>query len=99
MCDLRYCLFTCMWQGMWQSVDSAPNGQLNQCTHCDEVRCGPAFVQCAGANRRRCGILSDIDRDAELEVCQAVQPEQWWRDPVLKETVRGFSGGGGKEGG
>ena len=31
---------------------------------CDEVQCGPAFVACAGATRRRAGIDSDIPRPA-----------------------------------
>jgi hypothetical protein len=47
--------------------DAAPD-QLSTCLKCDEVMCGPAFITCAGANRRRCGITSDITR-AAAEVC------------------------------
>jgi hypothetical protein len=57
--------------------------KLNRCTNCDEKRCGPAFVKCAGANRRRSGIVSDIDRDLDQEVCQSVDKE-WWTDENLQ---------------
>lgn len=87
MCDLRYCLFTCIWQGLFDQVDNSETG-LNKCTHCDEVRCGPDFVMCAGANRRRSGILSDIDRDMETEVCSEVTPPDWWKDPLIQQTWR-----------
>jgi len=59
---------------------------LNRCTRCDEIICGPAFVECAGANRRRTGIQSDIQRDAESEVCTKVQPKEWWQDPVMQNA-------------
>jgi hypothetical protein len=85
VCDLRRCIFTCVWQGLFNEVNTGQTDQaLNKCTHCDEVRCGPDFIVCAGANRRRAGILSDIDRNLEQEVCSAVD-EQWWEDKVLKE--------------
>jgi len=91
MCDLRYCIFTCIWYGLFSQVDgvAADNNstQLNPCTHCDEMRCGREFVTCAGANRRRAGILSDIERDTENEVCRDVTPE-WWNDPVLDKQWR-----------
>ena len=48
----------------------------------DEERCGPAFLACAGANRRRAGIVSDIQRD-DRELCQEASPHG------------GSSGGGG----
>ena len=32
------------------------------CLQCDEYSSGPAFIKCAGANRRSSGIISDIDR-------------------------------------
>lgn len=85
MCDLRLCLFTCTWQGMFNEVDTGKEGQtLNRCTLCDELRCGPQFVRCAGANRRRSGILSDIDRDLDTEVCTEVETD-WWNDPIIQE--------------
>ena len=70
MCDQRACLFTCLWslaRGEKNNRDAAPD-QLSTCLKCDEVMCGPAFITCAGANRRRCGITSDITR-AAAEVC------------------------------
>jgi hypothetical protein len=99
MCDLRKCVFTCMWYGLFKTIDdSAPTtsaddgttpskNALNPCTACDEQRCGPAFVQCAGANRRRSGIVSDIQRDPDAEVCQAVRPPAWWTDPQLHQLA------------
>lgn len=39
-----------------------------ECLKCDENTCGPAFIKCAGANRRSSGIISDIDR-VSSEVC------------------------------
>merc|ERR1719330_370674 len=33
-----------------------------KCLKCDEEYCGPAFIKCAGANRRSTGIISDISR-------------------------------------
>jgi hypothetical protein len=52
-------------------------GALNACLKCDEKMCGPAFITCAGANRRRSGIISDIERDVEsdstsVEICEFV---------------------------
>jgi hypothetical protein len=58
---------------------------LNRCTYCDEKRCGPEFVTCAGANRRRSGILSDIERDQSNEVCSVVE-NNWWKNNELQET-------------
>ena len=44
---------------------------LNPCTLCDEKRYGPQLLRCVGANRVRCGILSDIER--HNEVCTVVR--------------------------
>lgn len=41
------------------------DGSLNPCLACDEQECGPAFRKCAGANRRRCSISTDIPRFAD----------------------------------
>jgi hypothetical protein len=38
---------------------------LNRCLECDEKICGRDFLSCAGANRRRTGIYSDIGRADE----------------------------------
>jgi hypothetical protein len=99
MCDLRKCVFTCMWYGLFKTIDdSAPatstdgtttpsKNALNPCTACDEQRCGPAFVKCAGANRRRSGIVSDIQRDPDSEVCHSIRPPAWWTDPQLHQLA------------
>lgn len=89
LCDLRKCIFTCLFYGMFGDVDGgAGTGTvLNACTQCDERRCGPDFIQCAGANRRRSGIVSDISRDEATEVCQTVSPD-WWQDEELQESWR-----------
>jgi hypothetical protein len=72
---------------------------LNACTECDERRCGPAFIACAGANRRRSGIVSDIARNEATEVCHSVR-YGWWDDPALQqEWQRNGPNGGGTGGG
>ncbi len=86
MCDLKNCIFTCLWHTLFSQVNSG-NGQpqaLNPCTLCDEKRCGPAFVTCAGANRRRSGILSEFERDTKLEVC-STNDVGWWNDTILQD--------------
>ena len=79
MCDRRQCVFSCLWESIASRGihGGSANERLNRCTQCDEVRCGPAFLQCAGANRRRTAIKSDIVRDTQVEVCSSVQPK-WW---------------------
>ena len=86
ICSVRSCIFSCMFQAMFVKgiYDGSGVEQLNRCTHCDEVRCGPAFLKCAGANRRRSGIHSDIQRD-EREVCEDVKTE-WWLDINLQSV-------------
>jgi hypothetical protein len=85
MCDLRLCVFICLWHSMFFKVESGGDSkQLNRCTNCDEKRCGPAFIKCAGANRRRTGIISDIDRDEDEEVCTALEKD-WWTDEYLQD--------------
>ena len=89
MCDLRLCIFSCLWYGVFSQVDGGhgPNNTgnaLNPCLQCDEKRCGREFVTCAGANRRRSGILSNIQRDTETEVCDRVT-SQWWEDETLQQ--------------
>ena len=46
-------------------VDDDGTVVLDPCIACDEVQCGAAFASCAGANRRRAGIVSDIPRPAD----------------------------------
>ena len=46
--------------------------KLNECLECDEKLCGPNFLHCAGANRRRLGIVSDIARDDDEQCSRAM---------------------------
>jgi len=94
MCDMSQCVFTCIKSlilggGRQHSRNNKAkkedggngtltNENLNDCLLCDEKLCGPAFIECAGANRRRSGIKSDIGRDDSNEVCTVVD-SGWWR--------------------
>lgn len=89
LCDLSLCLFTCTWHVLFESAEGHDK-PLNPCTQCDEMRCGRAFLNCAGANRRRAGIVSDIDRDNDKEMCHDVTPK-WWEDPELKRLFQSSS--------
>lgn len=76
LCDWQLCVFLCLRSSISMMVDrfrNAGHHDMNPCLQCDEKRCGPAFIKCAGANRRRCGIISDINRDVDNEVCTKVQ--------------------------
>ena len=84
-CTLNNCLSTCFKHRMLPFLPSLPGVDvdtlLDACHACDERLCGPNFVECAGANRRRAGIVSDIQRDTLIEVCPYVNME--W---ILQET-------------
>jgi hypothetical protein len=41
-------------------------------------------MKCAGANRRRSGILSEFERDENKEVCKVVE-NGWWHDDNLQQ--------------
>jgi len=62
MCDAVQCVGPC-WTKFFDPKQT-PN-----CIACDEKRCGPEFIKCAGANRRSSGIISDIERDIKT-VCR-----------------------------
>jgi hypothetical protein len=62
-CAIRHCTFVCVRSTLLGEANTV-SGQLNACLACDEFHCGPAFARCAGASRRRAGIVSDIDRPA-----------------------------------
>jgi hypothetical protein len=87
MCDLRSCIFTCFLYAIFSKGvhDGTASEELNRCTYCDEVRCGPAFLKCAGANRRRTAIQSDIERDVKSEVCASVD-KKWWLNKTLQDV-------------
>ncbi|KAG2494524.1 hypothetical protein HYH03_007291 [Edaphochlamys debaryana] len=73
-CDKKHCLWPCLvytvrsW--IWPAHGQQESLHSNPCLACDEANCGPAFLECAGANRRRSGIISDISRD-DKEVCKS----------------------------
>jgi hypothetical protein len=68
-CAKKKCTFTCFKYYVFGFGDFV--GTLDPCLACDEEKCGPDFAACAGANRRRAGIQSDIARPDE-EVCTLV---------------------------
>jgi len=72
MCDRRFCVFTCLKSILLGESNNRGEDKLSNCLLCDERMCGPAFIKCAGANRRRCGITSDIGRDDQNELCQTI---------------------------
>lgn len=70
LCSQRHCKFTCLAQmlvggGLSEMANGDADGGLNDCIRCDERMCGPDFARCAGNNRRRAGIHSDIRRPVE----------------------------------
>jgi hypothetical protein len=66
MCDAVQCKLTpdCILK----FLDPKNSGQFAGCLKCDESKCGPEFIRCAGANRRASGIVSDIGRPSE-QIC------------------------------
>jgi hypothetical protein len=67
-CDHNACKFTCLWGLLRGEPNNRDADELSDCLKCDEVMCGPGFITCAGANRRRLGITSDIGR-SRAEMC------------------------------
>lgn len=101
LCSIKSCVFTCLWRQLtsWGDEKSV-GGELNDCTRCDELRCGRGFLMCAGANRRRTGIVSDIERDHDQEVCNDADEEFWqseqvrlWYQSVTRNTTASTSTG------
>ena len=72
LCDQRRCLFTCLWGLLRGEPNNRDADQLSPCLQCDEKLCGPAFITCAGANRRRAGVTTDIGRRDAQELCGVV---------------------------
>jgi len=64
-CDAVTCKTPCAIVKAKGEPDTDPDGNLNKCLACDENYCGDPFIRCAGANRRRSGIISDIERDGK----------------------------------
>ncbi|CAF1616566.1 unnamed protein product [Didymodactylos carnosus] len=67
-CDAAHCMTKCAIVRTFIIINilhvnnTKPDGSLNDCLACDEDYCGKPFIVCSGANRRRSGIMSDIDR-------------------------------------
>ena len=74
-CTRKKCRFTCLKSLMLREPNNNDGISLNSCLECDEKLCGPEFLKCAGANRRRLGIESDIKRDTKLEQCKVVSQD------------------------
>lgn len=72
-CDVKHCSLICLWSWLIGEPYVDDDGKLNSCLQCDEDKCGPAFKKCAGANRRRSCIKSDIMRDDKL-ICKVCDP-------------------------
>lgn len=75
-CTVNNCKFTCLKKKYFSSSginsrNDHVNGELDDCLKCDEKMCGPAFLECAGANRRRIGLGSDIGRSGN-QICSQV---------------------------
>lgn len=56
-CTIRECTGEC--------IKATIGGDKYKCLQCDEERCGSAFKRCAGANRRRAAVTTDIIRIPE----------------------------------
>lgn len=73
ICDRKHCALKCILSILLDEPYVDEEGHLNRCLQCDEDVCGPAFKECAGANRRRSCIASDIMRDEKL-ICKSCDP-------------------------
>lgn len=73
-CDKKNCLSVCMKSALIKEPYVDKHGNLNKCLKCDEEKCGPSFQKCAGSNRRRACISSDIFRD-ESAICKVCEPQ------------------------
>eukprot|EP00568_Trieres_chinensis_P007186 CAMPEP_0183315846 /NCGR_PEP_ID=MMETSP0160_2-20130417/53028_1 /TAXON_ID=2839 ORGANISM="Odontella Sinensis, Strain Grunow 1884" /NCGR_SAMPLE_ID=MMETSP0160_2 /ASSEMBLY_ACC=CAM_ASM_000250 /LENGTH=348 /DNA_ID=CAMNT_0025481513 /DNA_START=214 /DNA_END=1257 /DNA_ORIENTATION=+ len=84
MCTKRHCTFTCLKSIYLLRERNNPvsSNKLNSCLECDERMCGPAFLECSGANRRQLGIVSDIGRNAQSEQCEKVDVD--WSSGIFQ---------------
>ena len=91
-CNIQHCVRTCVKQRFFKFLPSLGDWNsdpADPCFACDEKLCGPVFVECAGANRRRVGVVSDIQRNTDKEICGKVDWD--WilsdgREPVYSTT-------------
>ncbi len=54
-CTRNHCWFVCAWALHFPNIHT-------KCIDCDELHCGNNFTKCAGLNRRRANITTDIPR-------------------------------------
>jgi len=88
-CNFQHCSRTCIKHRMLPflpSLRSWDSDPLDPCYACDERMCGPGFVGCAGANRRRTGVVSDIERKTNREICDKVDLD--WILGKKEETMQ-----------
>ncbi|MFH1808276.1 MAG: hypothetical protein ABIJ09_06020 [Pseudomonadota bacterium] len=75
-CTIAHCREVCLVSRLTRQAANLPDGRLNPCLACDESYCGAPFIRCAGANRRRAGIVSDIVRPDEQVFGKSVRHQQ-----------------------
>lgn len=79
-CTRRKCTSVCIIPSFLNRQSVSNGTTLNKCLRCDEDNCGPQFLKCAGANRRRCGIETDITRP-DTQICKVVDlPSNHWKN-------------------
>mmetsp|Transcript_50041 Transcript_50041/g.102043 ORF Transcript_50041/g.102043 Transcript_50041/m.102043 type:complete len:782 (-) Transcript_50041:153-2498(-) len=80
-CTQTNCFYTCLRSvALGESTTATGadgSSELNSCLMCDEKMCGPQFTLCAGVNRRRAGISTDIARDQSFELCKSIDAHPW----------------------
>lgn len=88
-CNWKHCFKTCIkhklapFRWLPSLYHRSHKSPVDPCLECDERMCGPKFIECAGANRRRVGVVSDIQRNVDLELCDKVD---WnWIDSRTEE--------------
>eukprot|EP00523_Entomoneis_sp_CCMP467_P010381 CAMPEP_0168722632 /NCGR_PEP_ID=MMETSP0724-20121128/2698_1 /TAXON_ID=265536 /ORGANISM="Amphiprora sp., Strain CCMP467" /LENGTH=480 /DNA_ID=CAMNT_0008769311 /DNA_START=182 /DNA_END=1624 /DNA_ORIENTATION=- len=71
ICNKKFCQRVCLHHKVLTFLPTFRewDDTLDPCIICDERFCGPEFVKCSGANRRRVGVVSDLRRDMNLEMC------------------------------
>lgn len=68
------CLF--FWDSTAMNKKSYFRGH-DPAVECDEKMCGTQFVKCAGANRRKIGVATDVMHNNNKELCQCDVDVDW----------------------
>ena len=79
MCRMRKCSGTCIKSLFFKETQSV-DGERNDCLVCDDKMCAPDFLECAGVNRRRSGIVND---NIETEVCELA--DFYWKYDMVEK--------------